>query len=154
MSPPNYVVDASVGTMLYLNEEHSLRARTIFSGLTAQPQTRLYVPDLFYIEMANVLLKAVRRGRSDREDAAAAIVDLCALSLMTVQTQSLVGAALGIALAKGISAYDACYIALSDRLGVPFVTADQRLVNILGGSSHEVLWLGNMPESNGNGRST
>lgn len=153
MTPANYVVDASVGTMLYLNEEHSLRARTLFSALVAQPQTRLYVPDLFYIEMANVLLKAVRTGRCARDAAAASIVDLCSLSLLSVQTQSLAGAALGIAQAKGISAYDACYVALSDRVRVPLVTADQRLVNMLAGTSHRIQWLGNMPESDENGRS-
>ena len=144
MSPANYVVDASVGAMLYLHEEFSLRARALFAGLAAEAQAHLYVPDLFYIEMANVLLKAVRRGRCAPDDAIGAIADLCSLALLAVRTSVLAEAGLRIAQAKGLSAYDACYVALSDRVGVPLVTADQRLVLALAGTPHRVQWLGDI----------
>ena len=50
--------------------------------------------------------------------------------------------ALPIALTHAISAYDACYVALAQRLSVPFVTADQALVRKLAGTSYAVQWLG------------
>jgi predicted nucleic acid-binding protein len=44
----------------------------------------------------------------------------------------------------GISAYDACYVALAHRLGIDLITADQRLVCVFDGTAHAVRWLGDM----------
>ena len=64
-SRPRYVVDASVGIKLFVEEEFSERVQALFSHLDADPSAELFVPDLFYIECANILLKNTRRfGRS------------------------------------------------------------------------------------------
>jgi predicted nucleic acid-binding protein len=53
--------------------------------------------------------------------------------------------ALDLALAHGLSAYDACYVALARREAVPLVTADERLVRILKtGGGGSVVWLGDL----------
>jgi len=36
------------------------------------------------------------------------------------------------------SVYDASYVALADRLGVPLLTADERLINCLAGSPYRL----------------
>jgi predicted nucleic acid-binding protein len=41
-----------------------------------------------------------------------------------------------------VTAYDACYVALAARLGVPLVTADQKLVQRLAGTALAPVWLG------------
>ena len=41
--------------------------------------------------------------------------------------------------------YDMLYVALSIREGCQFVTADERLVNALGGAIPNVIWLANWP---------
>lgn len=51
------VVDASVGVKLFVNEAESELADRLFARLTAQPAAQFYVPDLFYIECANILWK-------------------------------------------------------------------------------------------------
>ena len=56
-SPLCYVVDASVGIKLFVEEEFSEQAHALFSCLAADPPAELYVPDLFYIECTNILLK-------------------------------------------------------------------------------------------------
>ena len=44
-------------------------------------------------------------------------------------------------IAQQVSAYDACYLVLAQRLGVEFITADQKLVQALSGENYPVLFL-------------
>jgi predicted nucleic acid-binding protein len=61
--PPCFdcVLDASIGIKLFLAEPLSARVDALFDHLTDALPARFYVPDLFYIECANVLWKSVRR---------------------------------------------------------------------------------------------
>ena len=144
MSQARYVVDASVGVMLYLKEPLSSRAVDFFRGLKGEVPFLLHVPDFFYVEVAHVLLKAIRGGKVDPHEAAIAIADLCSLAIVPVPSSELAEDALAVAQESGTSAYDACYVALSDRVDAPLVTADKRLVNALAGSPHRVQWLGDV----------
>jgi len=51
-------------------------------------------------------------------------------------TADLIGDVLLIAPAYAISSYDACYVALAQRLSVHFLTADEALVRKLAGTSY------------------
>ena len=55
------VVDASVGIKLFLREPLSDAAHAFFAHLAEDPPARLFVPDLFFVECANILWKYVRR---------------------------------------------------------------------------------------------
>ncbi|MGB7440854.1 MAG: type II toxin-antitoxin system VapC family toxin [Coleofasciculaceae cyanobacterium] len=66
---------------------------------------------------------------------------MSALSLQRTSTAELMIDALRIGLAHEISAYDACYVALSQRLVVPMLTADQKLVRKLANTSYMVCYL-------------
>ncbi len=57
----NCMVDASVAIKLFVNEPLSERADALFAHLTDSRPARFYVPDLFFVECANVLWKYVRR---------------------------------------------------------------------------------------------
>lgn len=46
--------------------------------------------------------------------------------------------AVNIGLAYGISAYDACYIALSQQLSAPLLTLDKKLVRALATASYNI----------------
>jgi predicted nucleic acid-binding protein len=52
-----YVVDASVGIKLFIDEPLSDIAHALFEKLTEDPPVELFVPDLFYIECTNILVK-------------------------------------------------------------------------------------------------
>ena len=103
------------------------------------------MPDLFYIECANILWKHVRRTGLSAVQARRAVADLAKLGLRSVSTLELIAGALDIALRHSITAYDACYVALASRLGLPFVTADERLARQLAGTSYHVTWLNDFP---------
>jgi len=126
-APIRYVVDASVAIQLFVEEPYSNRAHTLFE----QPDFEFHVPDLIFIECANIFWKIVRRfGRSEQE-AENDMFDLTQISFNSIPTRDLAGDALHLALAYSISAYDACYVALAQRLSIPLLTADEKLVQIV-----------------------
>lgn len=139
------VLDASVGIKLFIAEPLSEEAHRLFDLLTAEPPAQFFVPDLFYIECTNILWKYVKRLGMAPEDARVMVEQLGQLLLQATPTQLLIGDALEIALAHDLTAYDAVYVALAQKLGVPLVTADQPLVRSLAGSDHMAHWLGDGP---------
>jgi predicted nucleic acid-binding protein len=136
------VVDASVVIKLFVVEPLSEQADLLFDQLVHDPPAHFYVPDLLFIECAKILWKHVRRFGYAAEQAQADVADLRALALHSVSTADLIGDTLPITLTHAISAYDACYVALAQRLSVPFITADEALVRKLAGTSYAVQWLG------------
>lgn len=134
-----YVVDASVGIKLFVDESGSAIAATLFDQLVATPPARLYVPDLFYVETANILWKYVRRFAFPVAAAKEAVRTLSALDLASVSTSHLIGDALPIAVEHGVTVYDGCYVALAAALGVPLVTADERLAHALRDTHHRII---------------
>lgn len=139
------VVDASVGIKLFLVEPLSDRADLLFNGLVDPHPARLYVPDLFYIECTNILWKYVRRFGYPPSAARQDIADLVQLPLYIISTASVAQDALSLALAREITAYDAAYVALSERLSLPLVTVDEKLVHRLAGKGLDVRFLGDWP---------
>lgn len=135
------VVDASVGIKLFLVEELSDVADRLFDQLAAEPPARFYVPDLFFVECANVLWKYARHFDYPADSARQDVADLQALRLHTVSTADLLTPALELALTHDVTAYDACYAALAQQLSLPLITADSALVRKLGDSDVEVRFL-------------
>lgn len=139
--PATYVIDASVAVKLFLPEPLAIESAALV-GLLADPATVFHVPDLFYVECANIFWKQVRRGNTNPAQVRADLNLLNAWRLINTSTFDLIADALPIALAHGVTAYDACYVALAARLGVPLVTADQKLVQRLAGTPLAAVWLG------------
>jgi len=138
----SWVVDASVAAQLYIPEPLTTQAIAFFDQLVADPATCFAVPDLFFIECANIFWKRSRRGDITVSAAVAALANIQALRLQSTPTAILAPDALRIALDHGVTAYDACYVALAHRLNVSHVTADERLVQRLSGTPFQVVSLG------------
>ena len=136
------VVDASVGIKLFLVEPLSERADALFDHLTNSPPVRFYVPDLFFIECANILWKYVRRFDYPAETAQQDVIDLIRLPLQSVSTAALASDALALAIEYDSTAYDAAYVALAWRLSLPLITADEALVRRFAGADPDVRFLG------------
>jgi predicted nucleic acid-binding protein len=121
------VLDASVGIKLFIEEEFSDKVQRLFPKLAEDPQTEIHVPDLFYIECANILLKYTRRYKRPLEDSLDDIKDLNKLTLKSTSTAELIEESLALASEKNLTAYDACYAVLARRLKLPLITADAPL---------------------------
>lgn len=124
------VVDASVGIKKMIIEPLTPKVDQLFAHLS-DPDARLYIPDLFYIECTNIAWKYIRAGLYDSAEAQVNLTDLRLLRFTPTPTADLMLEALALSVAHSISAYDACYAALAQRYSVPLLTQDQRLVNAL-----------------------
>lgn len=132
------VLDASVGIKLFVEEEFSDKVERLFAKLADDPQTEIHVPDLFYIECANILLKYTRRFDRPLEDSLADIKDLSNLALQVTSTSELIEDAIKLADQKSLTAYDACYAVLAQKLGLPLITADTPMANAIDWA----IWIG------------
>ena len=125
------VLDASVGIKLFIDEDFSDKVQHLFARLAEDSQAEIHIPDLFYIECANILLKYTRRFGRSLKDSQADLVDLSRLALKSTPTADLMENALLLASELDLSAYDACYAVLAQQLGIPLLTADQPLARKL-----------------------
>ncbi len=138
--PSRCVVDASVGVKLFVDEPFSDQAHALFNRLASDPSTELHVPDLFFIECANILWKYTRRFGRPLEESLADLADLNRLTLHGTSTADLMEDALALAVRTGLTAYDACYAILARRLELPLVTADKALCREISWA----IWLGDL----------
>jgi predicted nucleic acid-binding protein len=134
------VLDASVGIKLFVEEEFSDKVQRLFAKLADDPQAEIHVPDLFYIECANILLKYTRRFDRPLEDSLADLKDLNELALTVTSTTELVEDALRLASEKKLTAYDACYAILAQKLDLPLITADAPLAKVIDWA----VWIGDL----------
>ena len=123
------VLDCSVALAWALPDERSSRADSFkdFSFDSSQ----VWVPAIWWYEVANALAVAARRGRLTKSEH----MRLTSLfSNLPVRTDALVGSEAflrygTIARDQGLSAYDAAYLGLASRRGLTLATLDKRLAD-------------------------
>ena len=135
--PLRGVIDASVRIKQFIPDPLTSKVNQLFAHL-AIPKTEFFIPDLFYIETANIFWKYVRAGLYNAVDVSADLVTLKTFPLQVVSTAELMEEAVTIAIIHGISAYDASYVALAHRTSSPLLTLDQKLVNTLATARYDV----------------
>ena len=119
------VVDANVLAYALIDGERTAAARAVFEK---DPDWRL--PSLWRHELLNVLATYARHGGAPVAKVRA--IWRTALERFTEGEEPVDGeAVLDLAVEHGISAYDAQYAALAQRLDVELVTEDRRLLRAL-----------------------
>jgi predicted nucleic acid-binding protein len=134
------VLDSSATLAWIYSDEVTEGMRQLFHTVA---DTGAFVPALWRLEVANSLTIAVRRGRIDAEFRRAALDDLAMLEITTDnQTDTHAWAeTLQLADRFRLTLYDAAYLELAHRRGVPLATLDEDLsaaalalgLNVLGG---------------------
>jgi predicted nucleic acid-binding protein len=109
------------------NRDSAALLEVLVTGGTA------WVPALWHLELANVLLGAQRRGRIEPAGIAAFLGALAAFEI-EVDPETMDAAwsrTLALAGQYGLSIYDAAYLELALRRGLPLATRDRPLAEAL-----------------------
>lgn len=121
-----FVTDSSVTMAWCFEDEASAYADAILDRLVVEEAV---VPALWPLEVANVLLVGERRARLTAADSARFLALLASLPITTDDEtpQRALREILSLGREQRLSAYDAAYLELAMRLGIPLATQDDRL---------------------------
>jgi len=119
-----YVLDASVILKWFIEENDSEKARAILNRYI-KGDFIIVVPDFLLYEVANVLKCS---GAYTEKEIIEAVTSLYDLDIKIISSLSdVLKTMIKLTFQKGITSYDAIYLALAIELQIPFITADVRL---------------------------
>ncbi|MGZ3470566.1 MAG: type II toxin-antitoxin system VapC family toxin [Isosphaeraceae bacterium] len=127
----NFVLDGSVTMVWGFEDEADEYAEAI---LERMPDLQAHVPSLWPLEVANALLVGERRRRITSAETARFLAILGAFPI-TVDEQTVAHAwtdTMHLARAHNLSSYDAAYLELAIRLGLPLAALDGKLKTAAG----------------------
>ena len=124
-----FVLDASVAMLWFVPQTNPSGVDYAEAVLTALKESQAVVPSLFALEAANVVAKVESKGLVTEADAQRFIALLSQLTIATDQaTMSYaLSDTLNLARRYKLSAYDAAYLELALRAGLPLATLDADL---------------------------
>jgi predicted nucleic acid-binding protein len=124
---PSFVVDNSIVMSWCFQDEANDYADAVLNSLT---DAAAIVPSIWPLEVLNVLLVAERQQRLQQKDSARFLALLSQLPIMVDQSrlEGRMGELLVLGRANQLSSYDASYLELAMRQGVPIATLDQKLM--------------------------
>ncbi len=120
------VIDSSVAIAWCFPDEQDAYSQTVLNALASQ---RAFVPELWHVEVANTLLVGERRKRSTQANTMTWLGFLASLPIAVDEETKLhaFGNTLSLAREHNLSAYDAAYLELAMRRGLPLATLDDKL---------------------------
>ena len=122
----SFVIDSSATLAWVYGEEPTAAISEVLARLTDRGA---WVPSLWRLEVANVLEMNVRRGRHDATFRDAALADLTILPIYLDEEtdRHAWGDTARLAARYRLTLYDAAYLELAQRRGLPLATLDEDL---------------------------
>jgi predicted nucleic acid-binding protein len=124
VTPGGLVVDASVSAAWFLPDEATPYTE---AALQATADREVVVPALWLLEMGNLLLGAARRGRIDDAKRRELVARAQALRVRVDREPVTMTTLDDLAARHGLTTYDAAYLELALRRGLPLATRDSAL---------------------------
>jgi len=120
------ILDSSATLAWVYGDESTNAIREVFARVSDRGA---WVPALWRLEVANILEMGVRRGRHDAafRDATLADLALLPISLDSETDRHAWGATIRLAARHHLTVYDAAYLELAQRRGLPLATLDKEL---------------------------
>jgi len=124
-----FVLDNSVAMRWLLASDKASDQRYADSVLVSLANAEALVPNLGHLEAANVLLGASHRGDIEVADLERFTVQLenLPITVDTLTANQVFGHTISLARAYRLSSYDAAYLELALRAGLPLATLDKDL---------------------------
>jgi predicted nucleic acid-binding protein len=124
-----FVLDASVALLWLVPQSNFAGVDYANVSLNALKESQALVPSLWPLEIANVVAKLEAKGIVTEADSQRFIALLSRLNIVTDQATAshALGDTLNIARRHKLSAYDAAYLELALRTGLPLATLDAHL---------------------------
>lgn len=121
-----FVLDCSVAVAWCIEDEAAAETDALLERAASEGAL---APGLWPLELANVLLQAVRRRRLEVADAMARLELLRALPIRIDEAtaERAWRETLALARSEGLTAYDAAYLELAMRAGLPLASRDREL---------------------------
>lgn len=119
-----FVVDASISAAWFLPDEATADTE---AALHATVTHDVWVPALWLLETGNLLLSAQRRKRITADKRRELVAAATALRIKVDREPVAIVALDELAARHGLSAYDAAYLELAIRRGLPLATQDGHL---------------------------
>lgn len=126
-----FVLDCSLAVTWFFEDESTAETDALLERLKFDGAI---VPNLWHLELANVLTKAERRGRmvSARISAYVGLIDRLPIMTDTETSGRALREILTLARSENLSTYDAAYLELAIRRGAELATRDRSLIRAAG----------------------
>ena len=126
-----FVLDASTALAWHFDDEDSPYADRVLERLQTEGA---FVPSIWALEVANGLLMAEKRGRMSIAETAEAVEDMLGLRITILEADAVLALRTILVLARGqgLTTYDAAYLDLAMREGLPLATQDRDLKRAAG----------------------
>ena len=134
-----FVLDASTALAWHFDDEDSPYADRVLERLQTEGA---FVPSIWALEVANGLLMAEKRGRMSIAETAEAVEDMLGLRITILEADAVLALRTILVLARGqgLTTYDAAYLDLAMREGLPLATQDRDLKRAAGRVGVELIW--------------
>jgi predicted nucleic acid-binding protein len=122
-----FVIDASVALAWCFDDEATAATRALLDRFDRE---HAEVPSLWHLELANALISAERKRRitAARASEFVALIGGLPIRIDEQTPNQALGTVLDLARSEQLSAYDASYLELAMRRGLPLATRDDDLL--------------------------
>jgi predicted nucleic acid-binding protein len=124
---PGFVLDSSVALGAFFEDEQDAYSLSVWRSLDT---ARAVVPELWHLEMGNILSRALTAGRITRQGLDESWSRLEAVGLESLAIGGDARHWAQRASDWGLTAYDACYLDLAQQQRLPLATKDKPLAAV------------------------